>query len=47
MIGTSKLNTKSLERAQIKDTAPVRARPDCGAAGGTCRCDSGTSDLTT
>jgi hypothetical protein len=31
-------------RAQATDTAPERARPDCGAAGGTCRCDSGTSD---
>jgi hypothetical protein len=43
MIGNSMIQESSL-RAHASDTAPSRARPGCGAAGGTCRCDSGTPD---
>jgi hypothetical protein len=38
------LNTHSSERVRSTDTAPVRARPDRDAAGGTCRSDCGPPD---
>jgi hypothetical protein len=43
MSGPSKLKSYLPARVQATDKAPVRACPSRGAAGGACRCISGTT----